>query len=1043
MYMAPEQATGHAVGPEADFYALGVCLFEALTGRPPFDGAPLEILLRKQREVAPRASSLVDGVPDDIDALCASMLAFDPQTRPSSAQILRALGHETQGATPSHSPTQNAPFVGRARELEALSSAFQGRGSGNAVVVRGESGMGKSCLVRRFIDLTTLANPDLVVLAGRCYEREAVPYKAFDGVVDALARFLKRMPSGEAAAFLPTRPAPLVQVFPVLRRVEAIAALTSTLEPVQMDPIELRSRAFAGLRDLLTRVADRRPLIVTIDDLQWADAESLALLGELLREPEAPGLLLVATVRATATDGPEAAARVKQALAGFPKEPRLIEVERLSADHALELASMLLTSAAPNRGATADGIAREAEGHPLYIDALVRHAMVAGRDAHATLRLEDALGEQIRRLDAPARRVITLLAVAGAPMAQSVLASASQVAPQDFARLVSFLRVAHLASITGARGRDSIDTYHDKVRAAVLAMLDSTERRAHHRSLAIALEASGSASAESLATHWHGAGEVAIAAKHAERAGDDAARALAFDHAATFYERALEVVPDDAERRVELYEKLGNARANAGRSVLSAEAYQRAAVDADAARALEFRRRAAEQLLGGGRYDAGLRAAKEVLQSIGVRLARSPLGALFTLVFWRIYLRVRGLSFRPRDPSELTPRELTKLDTCWSIGFALSFADNIVGAAFSARNLALALRYGDRERVARALSLEIGYVACGGDRSWPQVERLRAKARELGEKTRNPHVHGWIVAATGLAYYLTGDFEQTLDQEMKGQAFFTECTGVAWELSTARSLEMNARWLLGDLRTFLERHPRYLRDAVNRGDIYAATGLRTASPGHYWLILDRPDQGRGQLVASEADLSSAAFTAMHAMAMFMHVQHDLYEGRPRAALERLEAAQPLIRRSLLQQVATIRMTVYYHRATALLELALTEPDRARALGERALRDARRLSQQKWTAPLGVAQEGALAALLGDRARAEALFRRAIPSIRERGMHLFAVATERALGIALGGAAGDAMVRAADAWMTEHGVARPDRYAPVLLPQIPAARPRRA
>ena len=117
----------------------------------------------------------------------------------------------------------------------------------------------------------------MIVLRGACYERETVPFKAVDGVIDSLSQHLQKLPKAESAAVLPRRSALLAQVFPVLRRIEAVAeAPPLTDEP--LDPREQRSRMFGALRELFQRLADRRPVVVVIDDLQWADADSIALL---------------------------------------------------------------------------------------------------------------------------------------------------------------------------------------------------------------------------------------------------------------------------------------------------------------------------------------------------------------------------------------------------------------------------------------------------------------------------------------------------------------------------------------------------------------------------------------------------------------------------------------------------------------------------------------------------------------------------------------------------------------------------------------------
>jgi predicted ATPase len=522
-YMAPEQSTGDELGPAADWYAVGTVLFEALTGELPFIGG----IEAKSTRDAPSPRRHADGLPDDLVDLCERLLRRDPAARPTSGELLARFGIDADDTGPI--------FVGRSAELDTLRATFDdviaGRAA-RAVIVAGESGIGKSALARRFLDELAAVRTDVLVLTGRCDERELVSYNALDGAVDALARFLAASAPDEIAAPGGTRE--LLQIFPVLRGVHALDR-ASRGEPggrrdVVAGEIDQRSLECAALADLLAEVAARRPVILLLDDLHWADADSLALLGELSAGADAPPVMLVATAR-IAADGSIAA----RAALRVP-----VEIVRLGGLSRAE-SEALIRSAAP--GADAARLASDAGGHPMFLAELARRSDESGLHA---LRLDDALWQRIGELDDGARALLEVVALGAAALPLAVVTAAAELDAESALRSVGALRDARLIRLN--RTRDHVEPYHDRVRETVAARLPTGRRRAIHRAVFDSLEAAG-AGVEVLAYHLAQAGESTRAAALAEAAARRALEALAFDRAAEWLRITLELGELTPERR--------------------------------------------------------------------------------------------------------------------------------------------------------------------------------------------------------------------------------------------------------------------------------------------------------------------------------------------------------------------------------------------------------------------------------------------------------------------------------------------------------------
>jgi len=1008
-YLAPEQARGERAGPPADWYAAGVMLYEALTGRLPHDGTAYEIVLAR-REGAGFAPITV-GDPGLI-AICHGLLADAPSDRQAAVEAWRggAVGH---AATASVTRAGPAVFVGRSAELARLRAALAQVRGGAAVVVTlvGESGIGKSTLLRQFLDGLAATAPTTLVLRSRCHEHESVPYNAVDGVIDALADHLAGRPAPEVEALLPPQAALLTRVFPVLGRVPALAD-ASAIELI--DPHALRTRMFAVLRELIGAIAARQPLVISVDDAQWADDDSVALLHEVVRPPDAPPCLMVLARRADVPGGDR--------LDTLAVPAQLIPLAPLPTEDALALARALL--AGPAGAARAAAIARESAGHPLFIGELTRSL---ADPAAAPLDLDGALQARIAALDPAARAVLALLAVAGYPLPRAVVAHARDVTSYELQRQLSGLRAASLVRATGARADDRVEPYHALVRAAALATLAPAEVRDLHGALARALTASGVDDPEALAPHLEAAGQRAPAAAAALRAASNAARALAFDRAARWLRRAIELGDDDDAARP-AWAQLGDVLAAAGRGQEAAAAYVRAVPGSAAADALDLRRRAAQQFLLSGHITEGLAAITELLTAEGMPYPATPGAALRTVVWNRVRLR---LPSRPRGAPDAPTR--SRIDLCWHLAVSLGMVDVVRGHVFHTRGLLLARRHDDPFRLSRATAIEAAFTSMRGSRGKPGAEALLRDAEALAARCDHPQARAFVSAAIGQVAFLCGEFARAETASREAEVALRErCTGVTWELATSQLWYARAVMMRGESAALAAWLPGALRECDDRGDRYGGTTIRAAVLPFVHLTGDDPAGAIDAALAARRAWTAPGFHVQHYYATAAEIAARLYRGDLAAAELQLAELWRGLERSHLARVQFIRVITRDLYARTLVAAARGGADpRLR----RALRLAKQLDGERaaWARGLALIVRAGVAARRGQDARAADLRGAAIAALDATDLGLHAACVRAIDGPLRGGAAGRAAVEAATAFFSRQGLRAPAAMTAALVP----------
>jgi hypothetical protein len=425
------------------------------------------------------------------------------------------------------------------------------------------------------------------------------------------------------------------------------------------------------------------------------------------------------------------------------------------------------------------------------------------------------------------------------------------------------------------------------------------------------------------------------AASFAALAAERATRALAFSRAARLYQHALDLAPEDGAAtswRV----KLGDALSCMGRSGDAALVYLEAAKALGREESLELMRRAAEKLLVSGHVDEGIAGMRTVLQSVGLKLAETPRRALFSLLFRRARLKLRGLRFRPADERSVPREDLRRIDTCWSVGIGLGMVDPIRSMDFQTRHLLLALEAGEPYRLARALTLEGTFRATGGEPVRDEVLHLFDEAEKLARQIQHPHAFGLVELGRGVSAFLTGRFRESRDTLAQAGAILREqCVNVSWEINTCEQFTLLSLTKLGELGEAQRRMPLLRKSARERGDLFASYILRGGLLCLVALASDEPERARAEIVEGIAKWSQVGFQLQHYWELAGQVQCDLYVGDGRGALDRIVARWDALESSMVLRVQHLFVDAMHLKGRAHLAAAMRllphDPDRERLL----------------------------------------------------------------------------------------------------------------
>jgi tetratricopeptide (TPR) repeat protein len=492
-YAAPEQLAGDAIGAGADLYALGVVLFEAATGQPPFAAQAVAELVRAHLEREAPPIGLVDPrITPFFEEVVATLLAKDPAGRfPSAADLATTLEegeastwwadretamHARGGARVRRAhATRDAPLVGRDVELRALldEARITSEGAARAVLLLGEAGIGKSRLAEEALEALprgawhVLAAPSETGL-----DAIGAALREHFGAARLESELMRRLPGQEDLA-------------------RALAAIVLGRSPDAAPPA--RAATMQAWARVLRSLAAERPVALLVEDIH-EDGIAPALAGLLRAVSDAP-VLLVLTARTSL-----AASETLALEEAGP--PRRIMLERLDTEVMLALARAILSSE-ENAARVAPRIAQRSDGHPAFaiemLRALRARLAESGPDAPGALTramtaleapssVSSLLASRLEGLAEEDRQLLDVAAVQGATFDADLVARVLSRRRLDVLQALARLeRQSELVRAEGAHFRFD----HALLRDVLVGALPEALRREHHGLLASAEEARG------------------------------------------------------------------------------------------------------------------------------------------------------------------------------------------------------------------------------------------------------------------------------------------------------------------------------------------------------------------------------------------------------------------------------------------------------------------------------------------------------------------------------------------------------------------------
>jgi len=590
-YVAPEVALGKSVDARSDLYSLGAVLYEALSGKPPFQGDdPIKVIFGHIHDHPTPLSKLNLKIPQAIVDCVMRLLEKEPGKRyQSTVDLLKALrgiseeflretflpAHKASVVVPSPRPiaAREIQLIDRVEEMGVLREAVDKtvRGEGGLVFLHGEAGIGKTRLTRELRVYAHLRG--MQVLYGRCpalFRMDGVPpYTIWSEVIKD---YLENSSQEQLYRVIGFYPAEVVKLVPELSQ-----RLRTIPQSLPISPEHEQNRLFEAVSQFIINISRESPLLVVLDDLQWTDPSSLLLLHYLARGVQKTSLLLLGAYRSTDIDAKHPMSPVLTEL-NRERLPQSIQLKRMSLNDVSEMIKNILEQ----DDVPADFcklVYEKTKGNPFFAEEVVKSLKeeevirreenkwafkdISGIEFPETVR--NVVKARFGRLDDERKNVLTLASFIGNDFTLEAMCAVTGIEESKLLELMDEMFRIGLIKERVIRGEVLCSFADMLVRDVVYEEVSPLKRKKLHGVVGCALEKVYAKKIDEhfgeLAYHFLETGDKEKALHYFLKAGDKASKIYANAEAVFYLQHALSLLEEkegELQEKASVLERLGD-----------------------------------------------------------------------------------------------------------------------------------------------------------------------------------------------------------------------------------------------------------------------------------------------------------------------------------------------------------------------------------------------------------------------------------------------------------------------------------------------------